>query len=411
MPSTKKRPDGGFVFIPASMLIATWWVYKRRFIEFKDVRVWLACQELLATRCSLKPGRVPAFRPEELVTLTRLKRVGSSVARLERAGLVTWSEARIAFPKGAQVLTLGDTAALMAAVQSVENHRRKVPVPRRLLTFLARATRPAVVATALGHLLRCMYYRDEGCSPIGRCKASWVAKHFEMDLRNIKSARKELQALGEEGGLLIRHDSPHWTVNRFGPRVEINLNWSPPGFVKRRKSPPRDTAICTESPPPDSNRELSSKEETKNAAPPVRSGFFETKRGRVVDLRNVQGENLCDDQALLMLYEQATSRAILPRCESTRLQFFAAAEHARRCGQSNPPGLFVAVVRRRLWHHITQAEEDAARVRLKRHALSHRPSQTAPMPRNRPVASPLGSDERLRIRMAIRHSLQTAAAA
>lgn len=411
MPSTKKRPDGGFVFIPASLLIATWWVYKRRFIEFKDVRVWLACQELLATRCSLKPGRVPAFRLEELETFSRLKRVGSSVARLERAGLVAWSEARIVFPKGAQGLTLGDTAALMAAVQSVENHRRKVPVPRRLLTFLARATRPAIVATALGHLLRCMYYRDEGCSPIGRCKASWIAEHFEMDLRNIKSARKELQALGEEGGLLIRHDSPHWTVNRFGPRVEINLNWSPPGFVKRRKSPPRDTAICTESPPPDSNRELSSKEETKNAASPVRSGFFETKRGRAVDLRDVQRQNLCDDRALLTLYEQATSRAILPRSESTRLQFFAAAEHARRCGQSNPPGLFVAVIRRRLWHHITQAEEDAARVRLRRYAFADPVPPATPERPSHPPVPPPGHAEHLRIRRAVERSLQTAAAA
>lgn len=403
------KPDGGFVFIPASLLIATWWAYKRRFIEFGDVRVWLACQELPATRCSLKPGRVPAFRLEELASLSRLKRVGLSVARLERAGLLAWSEARISFPKRAEAVTVGDTAALIAAVQSVKNHRRKVPVPRRLLKFLARARRPAIVATALGHLLRCMYYRDEGCSPIGRCKASWIAEHFEMDLRNIKSARKELHALGEDGGLLIRHDSPRWTVNKFGPRVEINLTWSPPGFVKRRKSPPRETAIRTESPPPDSYRELSSKvTRTRNADSPHQPGACMRREPDAVSLRDVRNEYLRDAHTLRVLYQQAVGEGIVSASESDELRFFAAAEHARVRGSSNPPGLFVAVIRRGLWTYITQCEEDAARKRIQHERHDRGDPRTDSRSRNPNEGRIAASDvvERAQIRDTVSRSLQ-----
>lgn len=403
-----RKPDGGFVFIPASMLIAAWWLYKRRLIELKDLRLWLAAHELTASRCSLKEGRVPDYRMEEFARLIGSGcRPVASVARLERVGLITWSRSRVSFATRLSDIQAQDHDLLTASVQAVQNHKRRVPVPRRILRHLARTTRPASIATVFGHLLRCMYYRDGGCSPVGLCKAAWIAEHFGMHVRNIKHARRELEA----AGMLLRQETPQWLLNRWGLRVEINLAWEPPGFVKRRKSPPRERVIRTQSPPPESNRELSSKEETKNAAPPLRSGFFETKKGTGVDWRNVHAQNLSDDQALLTLYEQATSQAILPRCESTRLQFFAAAEHARRCGQSNPPGLFVAVVRRRLWHHITQAEEDAARNRLRRHAFSHVSSRPAPAARSRSPVPSTSDAERLRIRREIERSLREAAAA
>jgi len=48
-----------------------------------------------------------------------------------------------------------------------------------------------------------------------------------------------------------------------------------------------------------------------------------------------------------------------------RLQWFAAAERALAAGERNPCGLFVAMYRQGLWHHITQAQEDSARVKLR----------------------------------------------
>jgi hypothetical protein len=47
------------------------------------------------------------------------------------------------------------------------------------------------------------------------------------------------------------------------------------------------------------------------------------------------------------------------------LHFFAAAEHARVIGTENPCGLFARLVRSRLWHYLTQDDEDVANRRLK----------------------------------------------
>ena len=56
---------------------------------------------------------------------------------------------------------------------------------------------------------------------------------------------------------------------------------------------------------------------------------------------------------------------MLSASESDRLKFFAAAEHARVIGTTNPCGLFARLVRSQLWHYLTQDDEDAANRRLK----------------------------------------------
>jgi hypothetical protein len=85
------------------------------------------------------------------------------------------------------------------------------------------------------------------------------------------------------------------------------------------------------------------------------------------DLRNVVVADLKDTGRLLALYEQAVARGLVTFSERDRLRFVAAAEHARVIGTRNPCGLFVRLVRRSLWSFVTQDDEDAARVRLKRH--------------------------------------------
>lgn len=356
------KPDGGFVFIPAMALISAWWAYKRRIIELGDLRVWLASHELVAERCALQKGRVPAFRIEELVTLLRVRdnvRIERAVRRLQRVGLLTWSRSKISFVKSPADIRVASND-LVATIESVTNHRRKVPVPRRMLRFLATTRKPAVIATLMGHFLRCLYYRDRACSPSGLCKASLIASVFEVDIRSVKAARKQL----EGQGLLIRHQTDQWRMNRWGPSVEVNLTWSAPSLVKRRKSPPRPADFSTVSPPPESNRELSSKEKTRNADAPHRSGACMRREPDSVSLRDVRNEHLRDGRTLRVLYQQAVGEGLISASESDELRFFAAAEHARVRSSTNPPGLFVAVIRRGLWTYITQREEDAARKRI-----------------------------------------------
>ena len=44
--------------------------------------------------------------------------------------------------------------------------------------LLAGGARPALIATILGHLLRCLYLKGGKCSARGRVKASWIAEHL-----------------------------------------------------------------------------------------------------------------------------------------------------------------------------------------------------------------------------------------
>jgi hypothetical protein len=85
------------------------------------------------------------------------------------------------------------------------------------------------------------------------------------------------------------------------------------------------------------------------------------------DLRAVVPEDLKDTGRLLELYDQAVVRGWVAASERDRLRFMSAAEHARVIGTKNPCGLFVRLVRCGLWSFLTQDDEDAANVRLKRH--------------------------------------------
>ena len=97
-----------------------------------------------------------------------------------------------------------------------------MPVPRRILRLLAGGARPALIATILGHLLRCLYLKSGKCSARGRVKASWIAETFGVGLRRVKEARQELIAMG----WLIPLEAGQWELNRWGAHVRINLDWS-----------------------------------------------------------------------------------------------------------------------------------------------------------------------------------------
>ena len=84
-------------------------------------------------------------------------------------------------------------------------------------------------------------------------------------------------------------------------------------------------------------------------------------------LNDVRVEDLKATVRLLMLLVQALARDLLGTSEADRLRFVAAAEHALSVGKGNPPGLFLYLVRGRLWRYLTQEDEDRTSRRLKRH--------------------------------------------
>jgi hypothetical protein len=159
----KPKPEGGFCLISVGALLQSWQAYRDGSIQYQDLRVWFAAHELAARRCTLRKGRTPAYRVDELAGLLRggRKPFRGSLSRLEASGLMSWGSSAITFPK---------------PESSTRLEKRLVPVPRRALRFLAGCTKPVLAATVLAHLVRCLFYRD-GDRPRGPV-ASWVAEVF-----------------------------------------------------------------------------------------------------------------------------------------------------------------------------------------------------------------------------------------
>jgi hypothetical protein len=201
-----------------------WWAYHERLIRLVDLRVWFAAGEMVARRCG-RPAPLPRrYGLDELQRLTGLstKRLEDSLRRLAAARLLSWSDSAIKFPASPDVVPLSDRAGFRDFLDKIPNHRRLVPVPRRILRLLAGGARPALIATILGHLFRCLYLKRGICLDRGRVKASWIAETFGVGLRRVKQARHDLVAMG----WLIPIAEDQWALNRWGSHVRINLAWS-----------------------------------------------------------------------------------------------------------------------------------------------------------------------------------------
>ena len=175
----RRKPVGGFLFLTVTQLSMVWWAYRTRLIQLKDLRVWFAAHELVARRCQLTDGQEPQYGFDELTRLVAGRSgVGESIQRLERMGLLTWDAAHIRFALEPSDLHMTDLSSLHEMLTRIQNHRRKVPVPRQVVRFIAAPCKRCVIATILGHLIRCLYYKAGECVSGGFCKASWVPEVF-----------------------------------------------------------------------------------------------------------------------------------------------------------------------------------------------------------------------------------------
>jgi len=348
-----RKPAGGFCFINSMTILRAWAAYDSKIIRLLDLRVWLGCFELVARRCGLQEGCPARYRIEELHSLVGGRggrHLRQSLHRLESAGILRWSESGIDF--GGRVAA----DSLDTPVAGVPN--RPVPVPRRVIRRIAAGTSRAMLATTLGHMLRCLHYRNGQCVSGGYCKASWVAETFGVHERNVKAARRRLVL---EGWIIISPVS-QMVLNRGGAAVIWNLE----ATESMLESPPLLAKTETQTPLPMKNIQLSSrlkKQELAGARGVLRQ--VAPRSAATVpanaSLRNISLADLADPQRLDSLHAQAAAAGWVSLAECDRLNVLAAAEHARRSGRDNPPGLFVWLVQHRRWEYITQADEDAAR--------------------------------------------------
>lgn len=344
------RVEGGYRLLSVPELCAAWTAYRQKLIEFRDLRVWLAAHEMVSRRCQMGRGRLASHTLAELKGLVGGvggEHLRASLNRLERHRLMRWSEASIDFCASEAIAQLG-----FGMTSQIVNSKRRVPIPRRTLRFLAKASRPTLVATVLGYLLRCVYARGTELFVEGCCAASWIAETFGVDLRNVRRAKATLQSLG----WLTATGSPHWHRQRWGAKARVNPQWSHAGPTGL---PPRKHKSTTNLPPP-LNKELSLKE-ISNPEPANRTDGASAKRLGKGTLKDVSVADLRDPSRTQRLWRAAVIAGWLNPSEADRLNCFAAAERAKRVGTRNPCGLFVTLMRDRLWKLISQEDEDRAR--------------------------------------------------
>jgi hypothetical protein len=224
---------------------------------------------------------------------------------------------------------------------------------------LASLTRPVLTATILAHLIRCLYYRKGECVAKGSVKSTWVAEVFGVNARNVKAARQYLVSIG----WLTTLESPHWHRQRYGKTAVLNLTWGNARTAKERRpeSPPRAVLSTTELPPPESHKELPSEYTNQKLTSRERSGGLRPKRGgEGPSLRNVTLNDLSLFSRTEALYREALRAKLLTHSESNVLNWIGAAVRARSVG-CDPVRVFLGIVKKGLWHHITLTDEDRAR--------------------------------------------------
>ncbi len=404
--ATARKPEGGFQFISVAQLCAVWSAYETRRIRLPDVRLWCAAQEMVARRCQLTARQQPVYRLEEWAVLTgRQGGVSASLARLHQAGLLTWTDTALTFPSP----PIKACSPLETMLQLISNHRRRIPVPRRLLRFLAKGCSRVMLATILGHLVRCLYYRQGQCRAEGFCKASWIAEIFGVSSRAVKTARQRLETLG----IFQRIDTPQWVRNRYGQKMAINLRWAGNAAAIAAISPsspsvaPPPTEETAQPAPLDSDKKLPLERKYQEPATGGPSGVLSTlfaqareclRNGttllpasmptptptppvttsqprrslatllphplRLPRLKSILLEDLQQLPRLLILYTEAVQTQLIGASEADRLAFVALAQHVLHFQPHNPGGLFLWLLTHHRFAVITQAEEDQARARL-----------------------------------------------
>ena len=392
-----------------------WWAYQSGLISKLALRAYFGCREL-ETRRRLSGGR---YQPS-LAGLRKL--VGGpleagqgglrpAVNRLLELGLLrSCSKAGIAFATSPEEIKHEDRSGLDSMLGEMQGITRKVPVPRRIIRRLAGGLSKARTAVVIAHLIRCLFYRKaEGVNAVGCCKASWIARVFGITERSVYDARGYLVL---ELGWLIPQDNAQRILNRDGLWVTVNLDW---GHEEKAvaASEPSAPELSTEQgrgeapgenessgPPPEIAGHSSGPRENKNPltgsnnqkpASGGPGGVQVSNSGQEKpSLRDVVPEDLRDTGRLLELHEQAVEQNLVTTSEADRLKFVAGAEHAKAVG-AKPCRLFAWIAWKGRWEFITQADEDAARMRLKQHfhAPPQRPKE---LPNTRPDREPLSDD-------------------
>ena len=366
------QPHGGYKSVSVVQFCNGLTAYDAGVISFRALRVYFAAFAVVAAREAARRSAGPRRRRrsagvryclEEFERLTSIAtgEVRGLLRRLERAGLLTFSESAITVSSD-PTPAAGVLAELVAG--RGRSAQRYVPVPRPVLRLLARSTKPAFAKTLVGYLIRGLTIdrRTGEVKAKGSVKLTWIACAFDVSERAARYARRELLRLG-----LITPDagSSQRKLNRDGAYFTVNSAWGGPlTETGPAQTAPPAAQNATPIAPPDEDSKTSSELKDRTTRRAERAGACGRGIGTPV-LHAIRPDDLRRTSSVLALYEQAAHAGWLERSESNRVNFVAAAVRAVQV-RGDSVRIFVALVRRRLWHHITAAQEDRAAEAIKR---------------------------------------------
>lgn len=321
--AVRGRLMGGFRPVSARSLLAAWNLYTSDRIELRDLRLWLASQAL-AAEAEFRGFALDTRRQGE-----RLKQMTGDIRAAERVARRTER--------------IGSMVEEVDAVESsyFRNLRRRVPLPRRLALHLARHGSRATIAAAVGHLLRCLYWRGSTCVSGGTAKARRLAEELGVSLRSVRRGRRKLI----DAGWLEPVDVPQPVMNGHGAVVRIR---SPRANCERGLSPRRS----------DNDRRLAPPKNRDQLRCPLETMTGPNGRSSV----GVQRARLRDRGFGVEQFERLVRRRVVPRSEAMRLAVLSCAAYAARVGNRSPMGLFRFLVSGGHWDRPTQRDEDRARL-------------------------------------------------
>ena len=397
-------PEGGYKTQTVTQIANLLHAYDEGRIEVRALRVYLAALCMKASREAAersrtkqtKKGRVtPQYKLLELSRLTGMPLTGirKEIRSLKSASLMEFSASEITFTE----TSIPGSVDLLEALSFGRSRARPVPLPRTMLRYLAKCSKISTLKTVLSYCVRGLTLAQRGGEVTGKgsVKASWIAGNMGLSVRSVRSVRAELIALG---WISADESSTQWKLNRTGAYFSINLSWKGKDQknskrVSQRggsegviKSPvaegrPVENSLSTclnFSPPPLENepeisppykeKKTSSYEESNNQKTPTgekRPGvFIKSKKGRGRSLFDVKREDLFSFTRVEALYFEACELGLVNPCESSALNVLSAAIRARNAAIGEPSRIFAGLIRRKLFHHIAQAEEDQARKAL-----------------------------------------------
>ncbi len=361
----EKSIYGGYVVITVGQIANICTAKREKRVSFAALRVYLACFEILAKRC-VSRGKKPSFQVTEIAKLiggATDDTISRALRELQREKLLNWSETSITI----NPMLISEEAKEVAEALGT-SQKRPVPIPRRLLRTLVRHTKPSEVIAALAHCARCLFIKARQITCKGFVKATFIARVFGIAERAVHSARRWLIDLE----FLVPQQVHQLVMNRWGARFGINLKQ---GGKKLRKKAVDNSKSESKSQGESAGLKninpLKRINNSNNQKPTSgrRSGIL-SKTPRNISISAITLDDLHRMSSLEKLYQQAISAKWLPASERNARSFVAAAVRATKV-PGDSVRIFVGIVKKQLWNHITHEQEDRAKQVMTRFCEKH----------------------------------------